>query len=292
MKIIISHDVDHIAPWEHRKSLFVFKHVVRSFIELGCASISIGEMASRFREVAANKWNNIDELMEFDACHGIPSTFFVAVENGRDLDYSLDVSKFWIRRIRDKGFDVGVHGIACEDASGIFHECAAFREAAGIDVFGVRVHDIGVRAGDVRLNGATLALLDKAGYLFSSNTFEWKAPFRTGSLWEFPVNIMEAYLFYKNGKWQNRSAAQAVRETEELLNRAARKGLPYFSILFHDFFFSGSFRDIREWYFRLIDYCAKKGWSFVGYREAVKELEAQESSSDVFASASVADGMD
>jgi hypothetical protein len=289
MKIIISHDVDHLTPWEHWNSLFLPKHIVRSFIEAICCNISSFEVIARFRDIARNQWNNIDELMEFDACHGIPATFFVAVGNGRDLEYSLDRAKFWIRRIREKGFDVGTHGIAYDDISGVLREYTTFKEASKMDVFGVRMHDIGTKAGDVIINGRNLDLLDKTGYLFSSNTFQWRLPFRTGRLWEFPVNIMDGYLFFKNGRWQNRSAAEAVREAGELLREAARRGLPYFTILFHDIFFSRSFKDIKEWYSRLVEHCEKYGWSFIGYREAVKELESQEFLSPVCTGAAKAD---
>lgn len=89
MKIIISHDVDHITVWEHRKDLIIPKFIMRSFIEFTLGYISTSEIRNRFKEFVKNKWQNIKELIEFDRENKIPSTFFIGVANGMGLNYSL-----------------------------------------------------------------------------------------------------------------------------------------------------------------------------------------------------------
>jgi hypothetical protein len=44
MKIIISHDIDHITVFEHKKDLIIPKFIIRSFIELGLGYISFSEL--------------------------------------------------------------------------------------------------------------------------------------------------------------------------------------------------------------------------------------------------------
>ena len=100
MKIIISHDVDHITVWEHKKDLIISKFIVRSFIEFGLGYISPVELKIRFKSLLENKWQNIEELMQFDKENEIPSTFFVGIVNGLGLSYSLKDAEFWIKRIQ------------------------------------------------------------------------------------------------------------------------------------------------------------------------------------------------
>jgi len=104
MKIIIYHDIDHITVFEHKKDLIIPKFIIRSFIELGLGYISFSELGLRFRDILKNKWNNIEELMAFSIENNVPATFFIGVNNGRCLSYSLEDSKFWINKIKEKGF--------------------------------------------------------------------------------------------------------------------------------------------------------------------------------------------
>ena len=47
IKVIISHDVDHITAWEHSKDLIIPKFVARMFVEHGLGYISRCEVKSR-----------------------------------------------------------------------------------------------------------------------------------------------------------------------------------------------------------------------------------------------------
>jgi hypothetical protein len=273
MKVIISHDLDHVSAWEHRKDLIIPKYLVRNVIEFLLGYISTAELTGRFGSLAGNRLHNMRELMEFDRERKVPSTFFIAVSNGRNLSYNLADAKRWVGEAGRRGFDIGVHGIDFADAGGVAGEHELFREMSGTDGFGVRIHDIGTGERDVIMTNENLRLLSEAGYRFSSSTFEWKDPFKVGEIWEFPVNLMDTHLFCRHARWQNQSLEQARKETGRLLDDACSRGLRFFSILFHDMYFSKNFKAWRAWYCWLIDYCTGNGLPLVNYREAVRELE-------------------
>lgn len=274
MKIIISHDVDHITAWEHNNDFIIPKFMIRNLIEFGFGYCAMSELMKRLTSILGNQWQNIDSMMEFDRQNRIPSTFFVAVNNGRQLGYPLEKASWWIERIRRANFDAGVHGIALDDRREIEKEYLSFKKCSGTDSFGIRFHDIGTGARDAKLAPQILHALGSAGYLFSSNTFEFGNPHKAGDLWEFPIHIMDGYLFHKNAAWQNRSLQQAKEETEELINEALQEGIEYFNIIFHDCYFSDNFRQRKLWYCWFVDYCLDKDFQFISYKDAVSELDA------------------
>jgi len=94
MKVIVSHDIDHISASEHYfKDLIVPKHLVRSKIEFLTGKIGIGELANRYMELFRNKWHNLDELQSFNKQHSLPNTFFIGVQNGLRFSFSLYLSQ-------------------------------------------------------------------------------------------------------------------------------------------------------------------------------------------------------
>ncbi|MCD6239519.1 MAG: hypothetical protein J7K51_09465 [Thermotogae bacterium] len=266
MKVIISHDVDHITVWEHKRDLIISKFVVRSFIEFALGYISSSEIKCRFRGLFKNKWQNIMELMEFDREKEISSTFFIGVANGLGLSYSLRNAEFWIKRILREGFDVGVHGISFNNLDNMKNEYDIFKNLSGLEKFGIRMHYL-------RSSEDTLGFLDKAGYLFDSTLYELKNPFKVGDLWEFPLHIMDGYILYENSRWQNQTLEQAKGKTKRVIEEAYKKGIKYFTILFHDRYFNNSFKSWKDWYTWTVDYLKNSEFKFTTYREAIQELE-------------------
>jgi len=55
MKIIVSHDVDHIRPWEHAPDLIIPKYWARTFIEFGLGYIRTTEVLCRAWNFLSNK---------------------------------------------------------------------------------------------------------------------------------------------------------------------------------------------------------------------------------------------
>ena len=266
MKIIISHDVDHITVWEHKRDLIVPKFLVRNMIELMSGAISGKECCLRFASLLKNKWHNIEELMDFDGKEYIPSTFFVAVDNGLGLNYSLKDAEFWIKKISQKKFDIGLHGIAFDNLKDIKNEYNVFKKISKLNDFGIRMHYL-------KNNENTVEYLNNAGYIFDSTLYKFQNPLKVGNLWEFPLHIMDSYLFYKNSRWQNQTLEQVKEEAKRKIDGAYKKDIKYFTILFHSKSFNNSFSSWKNWYIWVIDYLKNNGFEFINYREAIKELE-------------------
>jgi len=266
MKIIISHDVDHITVWEHRKDLIIPKFLGRNIIELVIGTLTYKEFLLRFTNLFKNKWHNIEELIDFDGKESIPSTFFIAVANELGLSYSIKDAEFWIKKILQKKFDVGLHGIAFDNSKNIKNEYNIFKKISKLNDFGIRMHYL-------RNNDNTVKYLNNAGYIFDSTLFELRNPFKVGDIWEFPLHIMDSYLFHKNSRWQNQTLEQVKDKTKRKIEEACKKDIKYFTILFHSRSFNNSFSNWKNWYIWVIEYLKNNGFEFINYREAIKELE-------------------
>ncbi len=266
MKVIVSHDVDHLTVWEHRRDLILPKFVVRSGMECLLGRIPVSEYGRRLRGMARNQWQNLDELMAFNRERRIPSTFFVGVSNGKGLAYSVEDAAYWIRRIIDGGFDCGVHGINFDSPEAIREEHRKFRSLSGLDSFGIRMHYL-------RTGPDTLSHLEKAGYCFDASVYAPRDPYRVGELVEFPLHIMDDYLIYGGGRLQRASFGEIVEDTRKIIDEAERKGLKFLTLLFHDRYYNEAFQSWKNWYIWIIDYLKGKDAEFVGFREIAETIK-------------------
>ncbi len=266
MKVIISHDVDHITVWEHKKDLIIPKFLLRSIIEFGYGYTSTSVIMSRFKNIIQNKWQSLEELLEFDKENDIFSTFFIGVSNGKGLEYSKKDSEYWIKKILQEGLNVGVHGIAFDNFDDIKNEYDTLKNLSGLGEIGIRMHYL-------RNSNNTLEFLSEAGYMYDTTLYSFKNPFKIDRLWEFPLHIMDGYVFLNNTKWQNQNLNQAKDTTKRIIETAFSKGLNYLTILFHDRYFDYSFMTWKEWYIWLISYLRDNKFEFISYREAINELE-------------------
>jgi hypothetical protein len=268
MKIIVSHDVDHITAWEDMKDLVLLKYVIRCFVDLFSRRADCTEIRNRFMDITRNKWQTIEELMEFDKKNEIPSVFFFAVNNGMKLHYSLDGSKYWIKKVVDNKFDVGVHGIEFDKLKGIKKEYETFKQISGMDRFGMRMHYL-------RLAEKTIEYLSDAGYLFDSTIPKLENPYKVGNLWEFPLHIMDSYIFYEGkNRFLMQTLEQAKDATEKIIHNALEKNIKYLTVLHHDRCFSDSAKSWKDWYIWIVDYLKENNFTFTTYRNAICELEA------------------
>lgn len=263
MKIIISHDVDHLHNDDHYKDLYFIKLWARSSIEFLKKEISRKEWALRMSIPFKKRMNRISELLEFDKAHEVPSTFFFGMANGLGMSYKKESAVPYIQYIREMGFDVGVHGIAFDNADDIIKEHNCFMEMTSMNNFGIRMHY-------VRYNEETFQKLSSAGYLYDSSEFDKekgyiiKNPYQINSMWEFPLCLMDTYLPY------NLKAAK--RKTSEIIEKAESLSLEYLSILFHDIHFDKAYSVYNDWYIWVINELSSRGYEFISYKEAVREL--------------------
>lgn len=267
MKAIVSHDVDHITFWEHKKDMLVPKFFIRNFLELTYKQISMSEICGRSVNIMRNKWHNLEDLMTFNKENHIPATFFVGVSNGNGLSYSLQDAAFWIKKIEDEGFDVGVHGISYDNFKDIKKEYDTFKHLTGSDTFGVRMHYL-------RNSVNMLNFLGEAGYRFDTTLFKLDNPFKVGACWEFPLHIMDVNIIRLNARLQNQNLYETQETTKRFIDDAYNKGIKYLTVNFHDRFFNNSFKTWKEWYVWLIKYLRSNKFEFIGYHDAIKELES------------------
>ena len=265
MKVIMSHDVDHLFARDHWfRDLIYPKMWVRNTLQLLRKAISSKEWWLRSTSCFRRKIHNLDELMEHDERLGIPSTFFFGMNQGLGMSYRPEEAMEVIRRVHARGFAVGVHGVEYQDIGGMKKEFDAFKKTAGFDPCGIRMHY-------VRYDEDTFQKLNQVGYPFDTTEFDKKncgtrkQPYRVGEMWEFPLTIMDGYL---PGRFED-----AQKRTLEILEECKVKKLQYVTILFHDNQFFDGYQDMKKWYLWLTDYFFKSGeFEFISFGEAMREL--------------------
>ena len=207
--------------------------------------------------------HRVPEVMETDRRFGIPSTFFVGMARGLGMSYSLDAAARAVKLIQNGGFPVGVHGIAYSDGDAIRAEYERFSALCFAKTrFGVRNHYL-------RFRSETPELQASAGYLFDSSEYGLKAPYCVNGLIEFPVCLMDSYLL----KLGRNDGEDVQRQTLAALEKGARLGLPFFTIIFHDCYFSELFPDHQAWYLWLVQHL-RKHYELIDFEGAVHELKA------------------
>jgi peptidoglycan/xylan/chitin deacetylase (PgdA/CDA1 family) len=265
VKVIISHDIDHWRWSDHLvRDLFLPKHVARTLYYGATGAISAATFAKRFDWLWRNRQHNLDRLVDFNSAHGVQATYFVGVARGLNLSYSLETSGEIVRWLRDHGCtSVGVHGIAYDDAEEIRRERERFVEIVGRD-------DVGFRMHYRRTSPRTLSLLDEAGYTFDSTTAETRAPYRVGRMVEFPISVMDVHIMSLGRNARDEARSETMSRFEE----AMRQETGYFTVDFHDCYYSDAFPDHRAWYEWLIPWLAGQGVEFVDFAAALRSFTA------------------
>lgn len=267
MKVIISHDVDHIDAVDHIwKDLILEKMFLRSIVQVLSGKISWKTCLYRMTMILRGRMNRVKEVMDYDRKNHIPSTFFFGMSNGLGMSYSRRKAVEYILMVEENGYDVGVHGIDYQKQEGICDEHDKFREITGMELFGIRNHY-------VRFDDETFKKMNNAGYLFDTTYFNKKQtelinPYKVGDMWEFPLHIMDGYVC-EQGKLK-----EGIANTYKIIDEAEARGIKYLTILFHDYQFDDDFDpQLKEWYMKTIAYCQRKGYKFISYRDAIEELE-------------------
>jgi len=127
MKIIISHDVDHLSIHEHwLKDLFIWKFLFKTILYTMTGRLLFRVGLRRLCALFSRRFHNIDEVMTVDRQFSVPSTFFVGMRNGLGMSYSWASARQAVEHIRREGFAVGVHGVAFEEAQLVHEEHERF----------------------------------------------------------------------------------------------------------------------------------------------------------------------
>ncbi|MCH3923897.1 MAG: hypothetical protein LKE30_03150 [Bacteroidales bacterium] len=267
MKVIVSHDVDELYISDHFKDLIIPKFQFRSFLFFIEKRINFMTFIYRFFYIFESRIHRIPEIINIDKEYNIPSVFFFGMNNGLGMSYSHKKARPWIEYVKNKGFDIGVHGLNYKDKKSMKKEFDDFISLSGMQSFGIRNHY-------VRYNEETFSKQAEIGYLFDTSYFnkekvELKRPYKIGSMWEFPLYIMDVYL----DKYKETTLNEMESYTISIINRARVEGLDYFTLLFHDSHFCGKKYPLYyEYYIWFVKYCKENNIEFISYRDAIKEL--------------------
>ena len=262
MKIIVSHDVDHLNWSEHVvKDFFIWKYILRNLLYLLRGEIHIDVFSKRVRIMSNDRYNRLPELCRFNKEHNIPATFFLAMNNALGLSYSRSAAAKAIDFLHREGFATGVHGIAYDCYEEMKKEYVDFSKLASTR-FGIRNHYL-------RIAGATLNYQNKLGYLYGSTTYAIENPKRIGSMWEIPISVMDAYVARPN----ELDLARMQMRTMQLLDEAIRKNIPFFVVNFHAVLYDKATIEYKQWYEWLMKHFIDEGYEFTSFQEAVKELD-------------------
>lgn len=268
MKVIISHDVDHLFFKEHYRDTFLI-----AFLKNLLVDIQNGlplEIAKKRLDLLKNgRLHNIPEILEFDISFGIKPIFFIATNRGRRLSYKTKDAKRWANWLLKEGACIGLHGIEYQNFEGILMERKLFEIFFNHTPNGVRMHYL-------KFGSNTLPYLEKAGYIFDSSELGLKKPYKIGNLWEFPISLMDVSLFDRKVWYGKKNFLNLLRKSFRVLEKARENNLEYFVLLFHDFYFSDAFKDRKDWYIAFINHLVQNGFQFVTFREAIADMVSQQ----------------
>jgi hypothetical protein len=93
-------------------------------------------------------------------------------------------------------------------------------------------------------------------------------------MWEFPLHIMDGNLIQHGKPYGNKTLREAQDITKTIIDRVISDHGDYLTVLFHDLYFDKSFSIWRDWYLWLVEFLKSSGFEFVGYPQAVTELES------------------
>lgn len=263
MKLVISHDIDHLFWPEHwLHDLYIPKLWVKTLRFALRGQLPPGLALRRMiAPLTRRANNNLDELSELDRRQGIPSAFFVAVRRGLGLSYSQSNAAKAVALLRQRGHPVYLHGMAYDRPEDMQAEKRDFERLFGTaDAPGIRNHYL-------RQTPDTLRYMQMAGYAFDSTQYRLASPHRVGTLVEVPVCLMDSpYLLGDAGNDQDDVRNITLAELE----KAERAGVRHFTIDTHDVYFSDLYPDHKAWYRWLVETVAPR-YEVTGFAEACAE---------------------
>jgi hypothetical protein len=268
MKVIISHDIDHFYWSDHFfKDLFIPKYIFKNTLFFLRGQIPLSLFWARLSSFSSNRFSRLKELVEFNKNQGIPSTFFMGVNNALNLSYSQKTARFVASFLKESGLPLHLHGIAYNQLEKMKEEQEKFRGIVPT------AQEKGIRMHYLRNSVDTLNYIARLGYDFDSTLYELKKPFLVANTVEFPVSMMEVYMMQYN----DTDFEKIKILTEQRIAKAMKLGLEYFTVIFHDHHFSDSFPIHKKWYEWLILHFKERNFEFTDFIHASREVRVSQS---------------
>jgi len=186
-----------------------------------------------FETTPINKlYRNFSEYMEIEEKYGTKSTFFFRTqyEHGDYLDYVEDIKK-----LKKEGWEIGLHTdpSSVDNIFKIKNEKENLEKILGSKIYGNRVHYL---SNDKKL----LDKLSELNFKYDSSfrktkdtiTSEDMGYRQINKIFEFPVTLMDAYLF----TYMKISEDKIIETVEKTLNSCRKLNLEFnvMTILWHD----------------------------------------------------------
>ena len=270
MKIILSHDIDHLNWSEHLlRDTYIPKLIVRTGLQRIKKLIDTKTALARIDFISENRLHRLDELIQFLNSRQVKSTFFIGFANGLNLSYTNKQALAIGERLLKEGFAVGIHGIQYNNEQGIQAE-----KKKGESLLG-KQRMAGIRMHYLRYAQITPQLLAAAGYQYDSTEYRIAEPYLVQpGLWSFPIGVMDCYAVTP----ENESLEIGKAYTLKLLEEAQQKQLNYFVVNFHDLYFDDKgYSSYKEWLIWLVDYLKEQGHTFTDFETAITELQRAKS---------------
>lgn len=266
MKIILSHDIDHLKWTEHIfKDTYIPKLIVRTSLQRIKKLIDTKTTLARVNFLTQNRLHRLDELIVFLKKENIRSTFFIAFANGLNLSYSYKEALLIGERLLQEGFAVGIHGIEYNNLYGIVEENLKGSPLLSKQaIAGIRMHYL-------RQSENMHGLLAKAGYHYDSTEYRIANPYKSqNGLWSFPIGVMDCFAVTP----KNECLEIGKKYTLKLIEEAIQNRLNYFVINFHDVYFDdNAYGSYKEWLVWLVHYLKDRGHIFIDFETAITELQ-------------------
>jgi peptidoglycan/xylan/chitin deacetylase (PgdA/CDA1 family) len=276
MKIIISHDVDHLFLKEHLKDSFLLGNLYRSLKQVAEGNISLNTLLKRFPA----QLNRVKELHEFNKKAGIKETFFFGMRKGLNLSYDWKDTQPFIDYLVKEKVLIGMHGMG-------YNSFDLLKEEANrLKTMLPKHYPLGIRNHYLRMDESTLGIMEKIGFLFDSTYYTTDdakyhtadAVFLQGNIWEIPINIMDAGFVSNNQK----ELIDIKIKTLAKIQKAENNNQPFFVINFHDLYFSDAYPVYKQWYEWLISYFLEQNYEFIDFLQALQILNKQTVNADRF----------
>lgn len=274
MKIIISHDVDHLFLKEHLKDSFLLGNLYRSLKYLAKGNISLNTFFKRF----PSQLNRVKELHEFNKQAGVKATFFFGMRKGLNLSYHWKDTQPYIDYLLKENVLIGLHGMAYNSQELLLEEASRLKTMLPLQ------YPLGIRNHYLRMEEGTLGIMEKIGFLFDSTYYTTDntkycaadSVFLQGNIWEIPINIMDAGFVSNNQK----ELIDIKIKTLAKIKKAENNNQPFFVINFHDLYFSDAYPVYKQWYAWLISYFQEQNYEFIDFLQALQILNKQPINAD------------